>query len=172
MRTLILSAGLLGLLLTHSLSASAQETPEVVVGEVIATPIAAQLVITPELIEAHHAHQLALLRWQQYRFVELPRQRQLLDGQARMLDSHISVLRRRQRDYRPFLRVGDYSPVRTAAENNGLALQSTELQRKLLKDEQINLMRYSRQNGQLYQLDVKRTAARVRQIVAEMRKTQ
>ncbi len=165
MRTWILSAGLVVLLLSYSAVTSAEE---IAVGKVIPAPIA----ITSEIIEAHHAYQLALLRWQQYRFVELPRQRQMLDGQARLFDTEISVLKRRQRDYRPFLLAGRYSPVRTDAENNRLALQVTEQRLKLLKNEQINLMRYSRQNAQLYQLDVLRAAARVRQLVAKVRQGQ
>ncbi len=167
MRTLLLTTGLLATLLAFPY-ASVMATEEAaktedVVGAVVAAPI----VITPELVKAHHAYQLARLRWQQYRFVELPRQRQLLDNEVRLNESEIHVLRRRLRDYRPFLQVGRYSPVRTAAENDRLALQATEQQLRLLKNERINLMRYSRQNGELYQLDVLRTAQRVRQLVAQ-----
>ncbi len=153
----------------------AEETPEEVVGEAVPTPIAMtpkltpELTpkLTPELIEAYHAYQLAQLRWQQYRFVELPRQRQLLDGQVRLLDSELSILKSRQGNYRPFLQVGRNSLVRTVAENSRLMLLATEQEMQLLKDERINFMRYSRQNAHLYQLEVLRTAARVRQIVAE-----
>ncbi len=153
----------------------AEQLPQMIVSEVVAAPIATpatSIEVTPELIEAYQAYKLAHLRWQRYRFVELPRQRQLLDSQARLADTEISILKRRQRDYQPFLLSGSYSPVRTAAENNRLALQATKQQLKLLKDERINLMRYSRQNAQLYQLDVVRAAARVRQIIAKMQKTQ
>ncbi len=145
----------------------AEQLPEVIVSEPVAAPIATPIEITPELIEAHYAYQVALLRLQQYRFVQLPRQRQMLAGQSRLLDSEISILKRRQRDYRPSLRAGRHSPVRTDAENNRLVLQATEQQLKLLKNDRINLMRYSRQNAQLYQLDVLRTAAHVRQLVAK-----
>jgi len=50
-------------------TSSAKEKGEPVVGEAVASPI----VITPELVEAHHAYQLAQLRWQQYRFVRTNR---------------------------------------------------------------------------------------------------
>ena len=172
MRALFFTAGLIASLSTGSAAKAAEE----VVGEPVAAPIAITPEITPEItseiIEAHHAYQLALLRWQQYRFVELPRQRQMLDGQSRLLDSEISILKRRQRDYRPSLRAGRHSPLLTDAENNRLVLQVTEQRLKLLKNEQINLMRYSRQNAQLYQLDVLRAAARVRQLVAKVRQGQ
>ncbi|NOZ38753.1 MAG: hypothetical protein GXP24_00830 [Planctomycetes bacterium] len=159
MRYSILAIGLFTSWLAYSAAAYAEE----VASETTSAPIT----ITPELVEAHHAYQLAQLRWQRYRFAELPRQRQRLDDQVRLLESELQVLKRRLRDYRPFLQVGRYSPVRTAAENNRLALQATEQQLKLLKHERIHLMRFSHQNTRLYQLDVLRTAARVRQIVAE-----
>lgn len=166
MRALQFTIGLLSAFLAfHFADARAAEEPAA--EEVAGVAVAAPIVITPELIEAHHAYQLARLRWQRYRFVELPRQRQLLDNEVRLSESEIHVLRRRLRDYRPFLQVGRYSPVRTAAENNRLALQATEQQLRLLKDDRINLMRYSRQNGELYQLDVLRAAQRVRQLVAQ-----
>ena len=168
MRTLFFSTSLLIACLswlTHGVQA--EEFAEQVAGEAVANPV----VITPELVEAHHAYQLAQLRWQQYRFVELPRQRQLLDAQVRLGESEAKVVKRRLRDYRPFLQVGRYSPVRPAAENDSLALQAAEQQLKLLKNERINLMRYSRQNAQLYQLDVLRTAARVREVLADAQVT-
>lgn len=169
MRCLILAVAMLS---AFPVTLQAEEPQGDVVREATTAPITRTPKLTPELIEAHHAYRLAQLRWQQYRFVELPRQRQLLDGQVRLLDSELSVLKRRQRDYRPFLQVGRYSPVRTAAENDRIAQQAGELQLRQLKDERINLMRYSRQNAQLYQLEVLRTAARVRQIVAEAKNAQ
>jgi len=161
MRCLLLTVGLLIASLSCDAVVQADQAPEQVTGETLPAPI----VITAELVEAHHAFQLAQLRWQKYRFVELPRQRQLLDDQVRLAESEVRVLRRRLRDYRPFLQVGRYSPVRTAAENNRLSLQAVEQNARQLKNEQINLMRYSWQNSQLYQLDVLRTAARVRAIM-------
>ncbi len=159
MRYSILTVGLLTSWLAYSAATCAEEVSN--------ETVASSITITPELVEAHHAYQLAQLRWQQYRFAELPRQRQLLSGQVSLLESELQVLKRRLRDYRPFLQVGRYSPVRTAAENDRLALQTAEQQLKLLKHERINLLRFSRQNSQLKQLDVLRAAARVRQIVAE-----
>jgi len=156
MRCLI-AVGLLSASLSCSGAVYAQEASEKVVGVALPAPI----VITPELVEAHQAYQLAQLRWQQYRFVDLPRQRQLLKDQLRLGESEIQVLKRRKRDYRPFLLVGQYSPVRNDAEDNQLALLAVEQQVRLLRTERINLMRYSRQNARLYQLEVLRSAARV-----------
>jgi hypothetical protein len=163
MRYLIFSASLSIFSLSwFALGVQAQALPAPDAGEVVLRPV----VITPDLVAAQHAYQLAQLRWQQYRFVELPRQRKLLDNQLRLGESEIRVLKRRLRDYRPFLQVGRYSPVRTAAEYDQLALQFAEQQLELLSSERTNLMRYSRQHGQLYQLEVLRTAARVREAMA------
>ena len=125
------------------------------------------LVVTPELVDAHRDYQLARMRWQQYRLVELPRQRRALADQTRLLDAEARVLRRRVRDYRPFLEVGRYSPARTAAENDRLALVSTEQRLRQLREERINAMRFSGQQAQLYELDVLRAALRLRELVAE-----
>jgi len=139
------------------------DTDENVVGEIVAQPI----LVTHELAEAYRGYQLAQLRWQQYRFVDLPRQRQQLDGQVRLLEAEIQVLRRRARDYRPFLQVGRYSPVRTAAENDRLSLLATEQALRFARDEQTNLMRYSRQTAQWFQLEVLRAATEVKQQLAK-----
>jgi hypothetical protein len=157
-----------GLLVTL-LAVSAVRAAETVQAVAVPAESPAVVVWTPELVEAHQAYRLAQLRWQQYRFVELPQQRQLLDSRVRMSESEIRVLRRRLRDYRPFLQVGSYSPARTAAENDRLALQAMELQLRSLRNERIALMRYSRQTSQLYQLDVLQTALRVKQALASTR---
>lgn len=159
MRSLLM----IGLLVAWSTTACAQVSSEEVAGEALPPAI----VITPELVEAHQAYQLAQMRWQQYRFVDLPRQRQLLNDQLRFGEEQLKVLRRRNRDYRPFLRVGEYSPVRTAAEDNRLALLAVEQDVRRLRLERINLMRFSRHDARQYQLDVLRTAARVQQVMAE-----
>lgn len=164
MRTMLFGAVLFVASVAAPQSSQAEEVEtEVVQGEALPAPI----VLTPELIEAHHAYQFAQLRWQQYRFQELPQKRQLLDQQIRSSEAAIQVLKRRIRDYRPFLQVGRYSPVRTAAENDRLALLTVEQELKLLRTQRINLMRFQRQNSQLYQLDVLRTASRVLQLSAE-----
>lgn len=164
MRSFLFGAGLFIASVVAPLTAQAEQVEaEAVQGEALPAPI----VLTPELIEAHHAYQLAQLRWQQYRFQELPQKRQLLDQQIRSSEAAITVLKRRIRDYRPFLQVGRYSPVRTAAENDRLALLTVEQELKLLRTQRINLMWFQRQNGELYQLDVLRTASRVLQLSAE-----
>ncbi|MEM8945708.1 MAG: hypothetical protein AAGD11_11035 [Planctomycetota bacterium] len=147
-------------LLSASLSIAAEVKAQEI-DQVERRPEPAPLVLTPELIDAHREYQLAQLRWQKYRFQEQPRQRKLLDQQVGLAEAEIRVLRRRIRDYRPFLQVGRYSPARTAAENDRLALLATEQELRLLRDERINQMRYRRQTNQLYQLEVLRTAAKV-----------
>lgn len=154
-------------LLTVSLGLWAPNSYGQITPEPVADDEAPQaIVITPELVEAHYAYRTAQLRWQQYRFVELPQQRKELDNGVKLLESQIRMLKRRVRDYRPFLQVGRYSPARTASENDRLTLQAAEQQLKLLKNERINMMRYSRQNAQLHELDVLRTAAFVRRAMA------
>ncbi len=158
MRSLLFGLGLMIVSLPQSSAVGSEE-------EVATAPLPPAVVITPELVEAHYQFQLAQLRLQQYRHVELPRYRKLLDSQVRLSESEIQVLQRRVRDYRPFLQVGRYSPVRTAAENDRLALQATEAQLQQLRDQRLNLMRYSRQQSQLYQLEVLRAAARIQQVM-------
>ncbi len=114
-----------------------------------------------DLIDAHREYQAAKLRMLEYRFVTLPQQRRLLDQQAKLAEAEIAMLRGRIRDYQPFLRVGEYSPVRTAAENHQLALLAAEQQLRQTKDDRRALSRLRRQQGQLYQLDVLRAATRL-----------
>lgn len=118
-------------------------------------------VVTLDLIDAHREYQAAKLRMHEYRFVTLPQQRLLLDQQIKLTSAEIAVLNRRLRDYQPFLRVGDYSPVRTAAESHGLALIVAGQRLQQIKDGQRALLRLSRQQGQLYRLDVLRASTRM-----------
>lgn len=159
MRSILVFAALLSATLAVSSDLRAAES-EAVQGQKVAKPI----VLTPELIAAHRNYQQAQLKWRNYRFYKLPQQRKVLDQQVRLAEAEIRVLKRRVRDYRPFLQVGEFSPVRTAAENDRLALLETEQQLKLLRDQRIHLMRAGRQHGELYQLEVLRTAASYLQI--------
>ncbi|NOY30427.1 MAG: hypothetical protein GXP28_09725 [Planctomycetes bacterium] len=146
-------------LAVHSLQAE-----EPVVGEPVAQAAvssARSQIVTVELIQAHHEYQLAKLRMHEYRFVTLPRQRRNLAEQTKFTEAEIAVLNRRLRDYRPFLRVGEYSPVRTAAQEHRLALMDAEQQLGRLKDERLGLLRLTRQYNQLYQLDVLQAATRL-----------
>jgi len=133
--------------------------------EIAATPVqkthARGQVVTLELIDAHREYQAAKLRMHEYRFVALPQQRRLLEQEAKSTEAEVALLKRRLRDYEPFLRVGDYSPVRTAAESHRLALLSAGQRLQQIKAEQRALMRLRRQQGQLYQLDVLRAATRM-----------
>jgi hypothetical protein len=74
----------------------------------------------------------------------------------------IAVLNRRLRDYGPVLRLGEYSPVRTAAENDLVTRNLAVQQLRQLQDEDIVLMRFSGETDELYQYDVLRAALRVR----------
>jgi len=144
-----------GALAVHSLQAE-----ETVVGVPVVQTIPTQIV-TLELIQAHQEYQLAKLRRQEYRFVTLPRQRRNLDNQIRFAKAEIVVMQRRLRDFRPFLRVGDYSAVRTAAEEHRLGLLVAEQRLQQLKGERLGLMRLTRQQNQLYQLEVLHAATRL-----------
>lgn len=125
-------------------------------------------VITPELVAAHHTLQLARLRVHEYQFVTLPAARRALDSQKRLAQAEIQILRGRLRDYRPFLRVGEYSAVRTVAESHQLSLLAAEGQLRQLQDERIALMRSSRQQYTLHNLEVLRAAARLAQLRREL----
>ncbi|NOZ38962.1 MAG: hypothetical protein GXP24_01890 [Planctomycetes bacterium] len=148
-----------GALAAHSLQA--EETIVGVPTVQAAVPSVRSQIVTIELIQAHQEYQLAKLRMHEYRFVTLPQQRRNLDDQIKFAEAEIAVLSRRLRDYRPFLRVGEYSPVRTAAQEHRLALVDVEQQLGRLKNERIGLLRLTRQHSQLYQLDVLRAATRL-----------
>jgi len=147
-----------------ALAAHSLQAEEPAVGEPIAqvavSPALSQIV-TVELIQAHREYQLAKLRMHEYRFVTLPRQRRNLAEQIKFTEAEIAVLHRRLRDYRPFLRVGEFSPVRTAVQEHRLALVDAEQQLGRLKDERLGLLRLTRQHSQLYQLDVLQAATRL-----------
>ena len=51
-------------------------------------------------------------------------------------------MQRRLADYQPFLAAGDYSPVRTAAENDWLSLQAVERNWHQLRNQEIIRMRF------------------------------
>ena len=124
-------------------------------------------VITLELIEAHHALISARRQARDYQFVTLPAARRALDNQKRLAHAEIQILRGRLRDYRPFLRVGEYSPVRTAAESHRLSLVAAEGRLRRLRDDQIALIRSSRQQLRLYNLEVLHAAAQFAQLLRE-----
>lgn len=126
------------------------------------------VVITPELIEAQYALQLAQAKVRDYQFVELPAMRRELDNQVELAETEIAILSGRLRDYRPFLRVGEYSPVRTAAESHYLALRAAEQRLEQLKDARIALVRNTRQQFTLYNLEVLHAATRVAMLKQEL----
>jgi len=138
-----------------------------------AEEVEGRLVITPELVEAQYALQLARLRVHEYQFVTLPATRRALDDQVQLAETEIHFLSGRLRDYEPFLRVGEYSPVRTAAESHFLSLVAAEQRLRQLQDARIDLMRLSRQQYTLYNLQVlhamTRVAATQREIAAEQK---
>ena len=125
-------------------------------------------VVTPELVAAQHALVTARRQARDYQFVTLPLARRALDEQKRLAALEISILRGRLRDYRPFLRVGEYSPVRTAAESHYLAMVAAEGRLRQLHDEQVALMRSSRQQLRLYHLEVLHAATELADIRREL----
>lgn len=119
------------------------------------------IVLTPELVDAYRDYALARQQLIEYRQVTLPMKRQALADATVQTRLELAVLNRRLADYRPFLRVGDYSPVRTAAENDFLTRNLTAQQLKQLQEADLALMRYSGEADELYQYDVLRAAVRV-----------
>ncbi len=119
------------------------------------------IVLTPELVDAYRDYALARQQLIEYRQVTLPMKRQALADASAQTRLELAVLNRRLADYRPFLRVGDYSPVRTAAENDFLTRNLTAQQLKQLQEADLALMRYSGEADELYQYDVLRAAVRV-----------
>jgi hypothetical protein len=121
----------------------------------------AAVVLTPELVDAYRDYALARQQLIEYRQVTLPMKRQALADVSAQTRLELAVLNRRLGDYRPFLRVGDYSPVRTAAENDFLTRNLTAQQLKQLQEADLALMRYSGEADELYQYDVLRAAVQV-----------
>ncbi len=157
MRLSIVSPSLLVLLLLNGSSAVHAEEEQVERRQVIA----------PELVEAYYGLQSARRQVHEYQFVTLPAARRALDQEKRFAQAEIQILRSRLRDYRPFLRVGEYSPVRTAAHSHRLSLLAAEGRLRQVQDEQIALMRSRRQQSRLYNLEVLHAAAQLAEIRRE-----
>lgn len=122
--------------------------------------------VTPEIVDAYH--QLAMARWQlnYYRQIQLPQQREVINNAVKLAELQTAILNRRLTDYRPFLAVGQYSPVRTAAENDLVAREIAANQLRHLQEKQINVMRFSGEIDELYQYDVLRAALRIQLLTA------
>ena len=157
MRLSIVSPSLLVLLLLSGSSAVGAEEEQAERRQVIA----------PKLVEAYYALQSARLKVHEYQFVTLPATRRALDQEQRLAQAEIQILKSRLRDYRPFLRVGEYSPVRTAAESHRISLWAAEERLRQLRDERIALMRSRRQQSRLYNLEVLHAAAQLAEIRRE-----
>ncbi|MDZ4659745.1 MAG: hypothetical protein SH868_19395 [Bythopirellula sp.] len=142
-----------GLVLSLSLAVNAQENTE---------SVATGWRLTPELADAYREYALARQQLIRYRQVTLPTKRQAVADATQQTQWELAVLNRRLADYRPFLAVGDYSPVRTAAENDFLNRNATAQRLRQLQDDDIALMRFSGETDELYQYDVLRAALRVR----------
>jgi hypothetical protein len=118
--------------------------------------------LTPEIVDAYREYAVARQQLIHYRQVTLPMKRQVLQDATAQTKWELAVLNRRLADYQPFLRVGDYSPVRTAAENDFLTTNLAAQRLRQLQDSEIALMRFSGETDELYQYDVLRAAVRVR----------
>lgn len=143
------------LLLFSTISARAQEAPP-------------SWQLTPELVDAYREYALARQQLILYRQVTLPMKRQMLADASEQSRLELAVLGRRLMDYEPFLRVGDYSPVRTAAENDFLTRNVVAQRLRQLEDQELALMRFSGETDELYQFDVLRAAVRVRSVRAAL----
>jgi hypothetical protein len=120
--------------------------------------------LTPELVDAYREYAIARQQLIRYRQVSLPLKRQAVADATQQTQLELAILNRRLADYRPFLAVGDYSPVRTAVENDFLSRNMTAQRLRQLQDVEIALMRYSGETDELYQYDVLRAAVRVRAV--------
>jgi hypothetical protein len=118
--------------------------------------------VTPELADAYREYALARQQLILYRQVTLPLKRQMLADAAQLAKLQVAVLDRRLADYRPFLAVGEYSPLRTAAENDLVAREHIAQRLRQFRDEELALMRFAGESDELYQYDVLRAALRVR----------
>jgi hypothetical protein len=118
--------------------------------------------LTPELIDAYRDYAIARQQLIYYRQVTLPMKRQLVSDSKAQTKLELAILNRRLNDYAPFLAVGDYSPIRTAAENDVLTRNLAAQRLHQLEDADLALMRFSGGTDELYQYDVLRAAIRVR----------
>jgi hypothetical protein len=118
--------------------------------------------LTPELVDAYRDYAIARQMLIHYRQVTLPMQRQIVSDATAQTKLEIAVFNRRLNDYQPFLAVGDYSPVRTAAEDVLLTRNQAARRLRQLQDADLALMRFSGENDELYQYDVLRAVVRVR----------
>lgn len=118
--------------------------------------------LTPELVDAYRDYAIARQQLIYYRQVTLPMKRQMVSDATAQTKLEIAVLNRRLTDYAPFLAVGDYSPVRTAAENELLTRNLAAQRLRQLQEADLAPMRFSGENDELYQYDVLRAVVRVR----------
>lgn len=119
------------------------------------------VVLTPELVEAYREYAIARHQLIRYRQVTLPAKRQTISAAIDQARWEIAILNRRLRDYGPALRLGEHSPVRTAAENDFLARNLTADRLRQLEDAEIALMRFSGAADELYQYDLLRAVLQV-----------
>jgi hypothetical protein len=118
--------------------------------------------LTTELVDVYRDYAIARQKLIHYRQVILPMQRQMVSDATAQTKLEIAVLNRRLTDYAPFLAVGDYSPVRTAAEDVLLTRNLATQRLGQLQDADLALMRFSGESEELYQYDVLRAVVRVR----------
>jgi hypothetical protein len=124
--------------------------------------------LTLELVDAYREYAIARQQLIRYRQVIQPMKRQAASDAIDQTRLEIAVLNRRLRDYDPVLRLGEYSLVRTAAENDFLSRNLAIHRLQQLQDEDIVLMRFSGETDELYQYDVLRAALRMRMAQAAL----
>lgn len=115
-----------------------------------------------ELVDAYRDYAIARQQLVRYRQVTLPMKRQAAADAIDQTQFEIAVLNRRLRDYVPVLRLGEFTPVQTAAENDLLTRNLAVQRLRQLQDDEIALVRFSGESDELYQYDVLRAALRVR----------
>ena len=127
-----------------------------------------RVVITSKLVEAHMSLKAAQAQVRNYQHIVLPTARRALDEQIKLTQTEINVLSGRLRDYRQALHIGEFSPVRTAAESHLLALVDAQNRLRQLKDDRIALMRTTRQQYDMYNLEILRAAARLAEVQRDL----
>lgn len=119
-----------------------------------------------EVLAAYLDYATARQNLIEYRQVVVPRERQSVADASEITAAQIRILQRRLADYRPFLAVGEYSPVRTAAENDALALKVAGQNLRHLQDARIAQMRFAGNPDRLYQQQLLLAAYRLQSLLA------
>lgn len=119
-----------------------------------------------EVLAAYLDYATARQNLIEYRQITVPQQRQRVADASEIAAAQIRSLERRLADYRPVLAVGEFSPVRNAAENDALALKVVQQNLRQLQDARIAQMRYAGNADRLYQQQLLLATYRLQSLLA------